>query len=71
MKKVTLTFVGDHSDEVAQKFYTWVIDGGLEDSIIDNLSTPEIAVEGITDFNNETLDIAIGSKTAAPDESEN
>ncbi len=62
MKKVTLTFIGDQSDEVAQKFYTWAIDGGLEDSIIDTLSTPEIAVEGITDFNNESLDIAITSK---------
>ncbi len=32
VKKVTLTFVGFNSDEVAQRFYTWAVDGGLEDS---------------------------------------
>ena len=62
MKKVTLTFVGFQSDEVAQAFYTWVVDGGLEDGIIDTLSNSKVEVEGITDFNNESLDIAIGSK---------
>ena len=61
MKKVTITFVGFQSDEVAKSFYTWVVDGGLEDAIIDTLSTDEIEVEGIKDFNNETLDIAISS----------
>lgn len=65
MKKVTLTFVGMNSDEIAQKFYTWVVDGGLEDSIIDTLSDESTEVEGISDFNNETLDIAISSKEAS------
>lgn len=65
MKKVTLTFVGFRSDEIAEKFYTWVVDGGLEDSIIDTLSDDEVSVEGITDFNNSTLDVAIESKEAA------
>jgi hypothetical protein len=62
MKKVTLTFIGVESDSVAEKFYSWVIDGGLEDGIIDTLSGGGISVEGIADFNNETLDIAISSK---------
>ncbi len=62
MQRVTFTFVGDNSDEIAHKFYTWVIDGGLEDSIIDTLTDDEIKVEGIADFNNESLDIAILSK---------
>ncbi len=62
MKKVTLTFVGADSDKIAQKFYTWVVDGGLEDGIIDTLSDETTEVEGISDFNNDTLDIAISSK---------
>ena len=61
MKKVTFTFVGFSSDEVAQKFYTWVIDGGLEDSIIDTLSDDDVKIEGISDFNNDLLEIAIFS----------
>lgn len=62
MKKVTLTFVGFKSDEMAQKFYTWVVDGGLEDSIIDTLSDDDVKVDGIADFNNDSFDIAILSK---------
>lgn len=62
MKSVTLTFVGDRSDEVAKKFYTWVVDGGLEDQIIDTLSEDGIAVTGIIDHDNSQLSIAIGSK---------
>lgn len=61
MKSVTLTFIGDHSDEIAQKFYTWVVDGGLEDQIIDTLSGDGVAVSGIVDFNNEQLSVAISS----------
>jgi hypothetical protein len=61
MKKVTFTFVGFQSDEIAQKFYTWIVDGGLEDSIIDLCSTDEASVKGIMDFNESSLDIAIES----------
>jgi hypothetical protein len=45
--------VGDNSDAVAQAFYTWVIDGGLEDQIIDELdrlTDGKTSVEGIMDF---------------------
>lgn len=62
MKSVTITFVGYRSDDVAKKFYTWVVDGGLEDSIIDNLSDNEVNVQGIMDINNDSLSIAIESK---------
>lgn len=65
MRKVTLTFVGDGSDDVAQAFYTWFVDGGLEDQAIEVLTnnTPaNIDVLGLMDINNETLDIAIESK---------
>jgi hypothetical protein len=66
MRKVTFTFVGDGSDEAAQAFYTYFVDGGLEDQVIDVLTenTPaNIEVEGVMDINNDTLDIAIQSKT--------
>ena len=36
----------------------------LEDRIIDVLSTPEVEVEGIDDFDNETLDLVVRSKEA-------
>lgn len=65
MKTVQFTFVGDQSDLVANTFYTWAVDGGLEQALIDELTrlTPEnIEVEGIFDFNNEELTIAINSK---------
>jgi hypothetical protein len=60
MKRVTFTFVGDNSDEIARKFYTWVIDGGLSDTITDNLSDAEIDVD-LMDFDNDTFDIAFQS----------
>lgn len=64
MKKVTFTFVGNGSDQTADKFYSWVVDGGLEDYIVDtltDLTDEEIEVDGISDFNNETYDISIRS----------
>ncbi|MDF2154649.1 hypothetical protein [Vibrio sp. CAU 1672] len=59
MKKVTLTFVGEGSERVANKFYTWLADGGLEDDLIENLSDRDVSVVGITDFDNETLDVVV------------
>lgn len=66
MKTVSLTFVGDNSDAVAQAFYTWVVDGGLEDHIVeglDRLTDDKTEVDGIFDINNDTLDIAMLSKS--------
>ena len=65
MRTVTFTFVGHGSDDVAQAFYTWFVDGGLEDQAIEVLTdntAANIDVEGILDINNDTLDIAIHSK---------
>ena len=62
MQNVTITFVGHRSNEIAQRFYTWIVDGGLEDGIIENLSDDEIDVQGILDINNKSLSIAIESK---------
>jgi len=65
MKSVKFTFVGGNSDAVAQAFYTWVVDGGLEDQLVeelDRITDETTSVEGIMDFNNDTLDIAIRSR---------
>ncbi len=44
--KVTFLFEGKNAEEVAQYFFTWVVDGGLEDYIIDKLSAEmEMEVE--------------------------
>ncbi len=59
MKTVSITFVGDGSDDVAQAFYSWIIDGGLEDQIVDELTRltdEKIEVEGIMDSDNDRLD---------------
>jgi hypothetical protein len=69
MKKVTFTFVGNGSDQTAEKFYSWVVDGGLEDYIVDRLTEltdEEIQVDGICGFNNDTLDISIKSFIKPP-----
>lgn len=45
-----------------RKSFTWLVDGGLEDGLIDTLSDDDVDVEGIIDFNSESLDVAISSK---------
>jgi hypothetical protein len=37
-------------------------DGGLEDSMIENLSDREISVVGISDMDNETRDVVINTE---------
>ncbi len=69
MKTVSISFVGAASDDVAQAFYTWIIDGGLQDQIVDGLTEQtddNIEVDSIIDFNNETLSLTFKSnfKTA-------
>jgi len=61
MKKVTLTFIGYESEEVAKRFYSWMVGGGLSEGLLDNLSDQEIDVCGVVDSNNESLEIAITS----------
>lgn len=68
MKTVSITFVGGNSDKVAQAFYTWVVNGGLEDYIVDGLderTDVNTTVDGIMDVNNDTLDVAM--KTVVSD----
>jgi len=38
MKKVTITFEGKRAEEMAGKFFSYLVDGGLEDTVIDHLS---------------------------------
>lgn len=42
MRNVTFTFVGQDSGKMAQQFYTWFIDGGLEDKIEETLSQMDV-----------------------------
>lgn len=60
MKKVTLTFVGQDSDIMAQKFYTWFVDGGLEDQVIDTLSEMGPSNVDLIEIDNESLDLIMG-----------
>jgi len=61
MKKVTLTFIGDRSEFVAQQFYSWMVDGGLEEIIIDGLSDESVEVDGIIDYDSDNLEVALVS----------
>ncbi len=60
MKKVTFTFVGQDSDIMAQKFYTWYVDGGLEDRVIDTLSDMGPSNVETIEIDNDTLDLIMG-----------
>jgi len=61
MKKVTLNFIGDRSEQVAEKFFSWLIDGGLEDTLIEGLSDETVEVDGVIDFDNQNLEAVIAS----------
>lgn len=60
MKKVTFTFVGQDAEEMAQKFYTWYVDGGLEDQVIDTLSEMGPSNVDTIEIDNDTFDIVLG-----------
>jgi len=60
MKKVTFTFVGQDSDSMAQQFYTWFVDGGLEDQIVDTLSEMGPSNVELIEINNDSLDLVMG-----------
>ena len=38
MKTVQITFTGPKSDELARRFFHYLVDGGLEDQLIEALS---------------------------------
>ncbi len=68
MRKVTLNFIGDRSELVAEKFYGWLIDGGLEEIIAQGLSDEVVDVDGIIDFDNENLEVAFASYLVEEDD---
>lgn len=60
--KVTFLFEGKNAEEVAQYLFTWFVDGGLEDYIIDKMSAElEMEVEA-TSCSSEDKTITITSK---------
>lgn len=60
-KNVTFQFTGKDAEKVAQAFYTWYVDGGLEDQVVDTLSNmTEMDVE-TTEIDNENLIVTIQS----------
>ncbi|RMA81014.1 hypothetical protein [Umboniibacter marinipuniceus] len=61
MRKVTLNFIGDRSETMAEAFYTWLLDGGLEDTLIEGLSTDELELDGVIDFDNQNLEVVLAS----------
>lgn len=56
MKTVSITFAGPKSDVLAKRFYTYMVDGGLEDQVIEALSGNGATLE-ISDCDNEDLAI--------------
>ena len=60
--EVKLKFSGFKSEEVAQRFYTYLVDGGLEDGLIDILSGGDVSVEGVGEIDNQNLVVTIESK---------
>jgi len=61
VKNVSILFVGNNSDQTALKFYDWLVNGGLEDSIIQNLSDDKTIVEGIIDTDSANLTVAMST----------
>ena len=53
---VNLIFSGVKSEEMAKRFYTYLVDGGLEDHLIETLSEDGVTLE-IVDYNNKKLTV--------------
>ncbi len=56
-KAVSLVFNGVKSGEMAKKFFTYLVDGGLEDILIENLSGPGMIL-GISGFDKKKLTVS-------------
>ncbi len=54
MKTVQITFTGPKSEVLARRFFTYLVDGGLEDQVIDGVSGDGATLE-IGDCNPEDL----------------
>lgn len=61
MKKVTISFEGERAAEMAKKFFTYLVDGGLEDSVNDHLSDASTDV-GIGECDPEKLSVRFDCK---------
>lgn len=56
MKTVQITFTGPKSDELARRFFHYLVDGGLEDQVIQGVAKNGATLE-ISDCNIEDLAI--------------
>ena len=56
-KSVTLVFNGVKSGDMAKKFFTYLVDGGLEDILIENLSGQGITL-GISSCDKKKLTVS-------------
>jgi len=65
MKKVTISFEGERAEEMAGKFFTYLVDGGLEDSIDDHLSDEKTEV-GIGECDTTTLAVRFDCNPRKP-----
>ncbi len=45
MNSVTINFDGDRAEEMAKAFFTYLVDGGLEDQLIDRISDAKTEIE--------------------------
>lgn len=54
MKTVHIEFAGPKSDTMAKRFYAYLVDGGLEDQLIETLSDKTVTLE-ISDCSNDDL----------------
>jgi len=61
MKTVQITFAGPKSDALAKKFFSYLVDGGLEDQLIEQLSGNGATLE-ISDCSTDDLAVLFQCK---------
>lgn len=61
-KSVTFVFEGEQAGKVAEYFYHWYVDGGLQDQVEETLSENLEADIETTAIDNETLTVTLGCK---------
>ena len=64
MKTVSITFAGPKSDAMAKRFYSYLVDGGLEDQLIEALSEKGATLE-ISDCDTAGLAVLFQCQEAA------
>lgn len=67
MNQIVIKFDGDASADTAKKMFTWLVDGGLEDYVIDNLSDESVTVDGITGCSAEEMTITFSTRKNIPE----